>query len=122
MKSILLRLSIIVFVMAFFSCNNSVKEEGNTNADSTSSEVVNEDIGAIADAFPEIYHFISERDSSFSVDKFVEVSKDSMTTEQESAIGPMLKAYYPYFIFNTDSSFAIDLYSYNFDLVTENGK
>src|SRR4051812_21731042 len=121
MKRILLPLTI--FVVAFSSCNNDGnKEQKSSGKDSSSPEVVNEDMGTIADAFPDIYHFFSASDSSFSPEKFIEASRDSIGNEQESAVGPVIQEYFPYFIFNTDSSFAIDLYSYNFLFVTKNGK
>jgi hypothetical protein len=121
MKSILY-IAAFVFLCALCSCNNQSDKEQKTDADSSSSEVVNEDMGAIAEAFPDIYHFFSASDSSFSPEKFIERSKDTMASEHESAVGPVIQEYFPYFIFNTDSSFAIDLYSYNFLFVTKNGK
>ena len=122
MKSIVQPLIGFVFLIGLLSCSNSAKEETRPGADSTTPEIVNEDMGVIAEAFPEVYHFFSVSDSSFTPDKFIEVSKDSIRNSPESAVGPILKAYYPYFIFNTDSSFAIDLYSYNIHFVTKNGK
>jgi hypothetical protein len=122
MKSIFRQLHIIVLAVGVLSCNNNANNAEEQRADSTEAEVVNEDIAAIADAFPDIYHFFSVTDSTFSPDKFIEVSRDTLANEPESVVGPVLKEYFPYFIFNNDSSFAIDLYSYNISFTTRNGK
>jgi len=65
--------------------------------------------------FPELYQYFKSQDSSFVAGGFEEgetvVKPDSAAFKMDSA---ELKTFSPYLLFNADSSYAIDLVSYNF--------
>ena len=106
------------------SCNNN-NDTATTENTTDTTEVVDETAIAqqqLATAFPEEYQFFKNQDSSFTAQKFVETETDTVHTEPALAVSETLKKYYPYFIYNPDSTYAIDLYSYNIVLVTRNGK
>ncbi|MGN6163610.1 MAG: hypothetical protein ACTHOF_03635 [Flavisolibacter sp.] len=104
------------------SCNNNATNTENTT---DTTEVVDETAIAqqqLAAAFPEEYQFFKSQDSSFTSQKFIETETDTVHNEPALAVSESLQKYYPYFIYNPDSTYAIDLYSYNIVLVTKNGK
>lgn len=72
-------------------------------------------------AFPGTYNFFQQQDSSFDISNFEEVGFDSVI-HRSLPVTEGLKAYYPYFIYNSDSSYAVDLYSYNVLFVNRRGK
>lgn len=77
---------------------------------------------ALTAAFPAAFHFFQSQDPSFDPEKFAETGTDTLRPEPALALSAGLQAYYPYFIYNTDSSYALDLYSYNVLLVKKGGK
>ena len=119
---LIVKLFFIAGVALITSCINNSTSKENT-ADTT--EVVDETAIAqqqLAAAFPEEYQFFKNQDSSFTPQKFVETETDTIHTEPALAVNETLKKYYPYFIYNPDSTYAIDLYSYNIVLVNKDGK
>ncbi|HVW99642.1 MAG TPA: hypothetical protein VHA52_04250 [Candidatus Babeliaceae bacterium] len=63
----------------------------------------------------------SQQDSSFSASRFSEATTDT-AVNRALPLTASLKSFYPYFIYNPDSSYAIDLYSYNILFVKRKGK
>lgn len=112
---------VIVFAVFFIACNNTVP----LNEDKDEAEVEergpNPLLQKLVVAFPEIYQGFVQQDSSFLATRFELAGYDSLSSVPLSETNE-LKAYYPYFIYNEDSSYAIDLYSYNILLVKRNGK
>lgn len=119
---LIVKLFFVAGIALATSCNNNSASEENA-ADTT--EVVDETAIAqqqLATAFPQEYQFFKKQDSSFTPQKFAETETDTVHTEPALAVGEGLKKYYPYLIYNPDSSYAIDLYSYNIVLINKNGK
>lgn len=119
------KLLVVAFIALMTSCtNNSPSKE--TAADTTAVEEVDETAIAqqqIVTAFPSVYQFFTQQDSSFAPQKFVETETDTLQASPAlPANGKELKSFYPYFIYNPDSSYAIDLYSSNVVLTNRAGK
>jgi hypothetical protein len=118
---ILIKLSLIGSIL-FASCNNN-SNTGNSKEDSSSVEVVDETPYSVNSEFPQLASYLKSQDSSFSADKFeggeMEI-KDSVpaTKIDDNQLAP----YKPYLIYNSDSSKAIDLVSYNYVVSHKKGK
>ena len=105
-----------------------------SNNDEKSSEPIPEEVpqnkdtvlvenrDAVENAFPELFTYYGRQDSSFSPALFSLNEIVTIDTAQSYGIEPKLKAFYPYLIYNTDSSLAIDLYSYSYVPTKREGK
>ena len=112
-----------LFALFLLACtnNNSSKEENKEAIEEVEEPYVNPTKQEISSAFPGVYQFFSAKDSSFSTSKFQQMSSRSVTGP-DLKLSEASKRYYPLFIYNADSSYAIDLYSYNIILQKKNGK
>jgi hypothetical protein len=101
------------------ACNN----DGSKDEMETEIVYEQEDIPAFQQNFPLLTNYLQSQDSSFSEQRFTTgevVSKDTMPYHP-IAEGSMA-AYRPFLIYNADSSFAIDIVSYNFIETRKGGK
>jgi hypothetical protein len=112
-------LTLILFLIA---CNNSASNHEQAN-DTTEVEepYVDPVKQEIVSAFPQTYQFFICKDSTFNINNFEQVSEDTINTSALKTSNG-LRPYYPLFIYNADSSYAIDLYSNNVLLVQKKGK
>lgn len=110
--------------LAFLISCNDTSTASNDAEDSTAVEIDETALAQqqIAAAFPDVYQFFAKQDSTFSPQKFMETEADTMQVAPALPANEELKSYHPYFIYNADSSYAIDLYSYNIVLTQRNGK
>jgi hypothetical protein len=111
-----------LFVIVLLGCNNnSSKNEEKETIEEVEEPYVDPVQQEISAAFPAAYQFISKQDSSFNPSKFQQASSKSLNSP-ELKMPDAVKQYSPLFIFNSDSTYAIDLYSYNIILRKRNGK
>lgn len=114
--------AIIILMLLFAACNNSGDENKNEMEPEEQEELnENTDAEKMRTVFSETYRLFTLQDSTFNASKFEYAGDDSVATPALSET-KQLKEYYPYFIYNRDSTYAIDLYSYNILLVKRNGK
>lgn len=112
-----------ILVFGLLACNN------NSSSETENKEAVEEVEEPYADpvkqeissAFPAAYRFFSIQDSSFNAYKFEQMSSDTANSPDLKLLETS-NSYSPLFIYNADSSYAIDLYSYNVVLHKRNGK
>jgi hypothetical protein len=109
--------------LAFFTfiflvaCNNNA--DVNSTVDSSQAPPVVLDSEQIAmqkvtEAFPTLYNYLKQNDSSFDAGKFIATQVDSLQQQKPLPLDEAeAKIFQPYFLYNNDSSYAIDLYSYN---------
>jgi hypothetical protein len=103
-----------ILLMFLAACNNSdAVSENREDTSEVEEPYVNPYQQQIQTAFPETYQFFSEQDSSFSALKFEDMGEDTIKHQALPLRKEKLEAYYPLFIYSQDSSYAIDLYSYN---------
>jgi hypothetical protein len=112
-----------LLAMVILACNNnrSSGEEDKDTIEEVEEPYVDPVKQEIDLAFPEAYQFFSAQDSSFNAMKFHQMSSRIMNSAGLK-ISDAITPYYPLFIYNADSSYAIDLYSYNVILRKRNGK
>jgi hypothetical protein len=117
-----IRLSLIGGILFFASCANNSGEE-NGKEDSTATEVVDETGYAVDRQFPQLTSYLKTQDPSFSADKFEggEMEKKDHAAA-EKIDSDHLAPYKPYLIYNSDSSRAIDMVSYNYVVSKKNGR
>ena len=122
------RITGLVMICLFIACNNNAenKEKAEDTTAALEVEEVTEENSEIEQAkviFQPLFSFYETNDSSFQEDNFNLAIMDSMSLMAPQAIDEAsLKPYYPYLVYNSDSSRAIDLYSYNVMLSQQNGK
>jgi len=111
-----------LLALSLFACNNSSsKDENKETVETVEEPYVDPVKQEISSAFPSVYQFFSTQDSTFNASKFQQVSSQK-NNNADLDLSEISKAYYPLFIYNADSSHAIDLYSYNIILQKRNGK
>jgi len=112
-------------ILLLIACNNAAENNAETDDTLQTEEVAEEssEIQEIRNSFPQLFSFYESRDSSFSPNGFEIAQSDTMNLLPAREINENdLKPYYPYFIYNGDSTKAIDLYSYNIMLTEKGGK
>lgn len=115
---------IIAGIFFLGSCtNNAENNTVNENPVVPVSEAVEEGKNLdLQQSFPSLVQHLQKQDSSFSTTKFTEGESSPITDVQPQTMEESLKAFAPYFIYNKDSSLAIDLYSYNYILRKKEGQ
>ncbi len=117
----IVKLSVIGSILLFASCNNSADTE--TNNGDTSAVETEETTFSVNEEFPGLFTYLQSQDSSFSVDKFEGGEMDTKDSLSRMKIDTaQLRPFRPYLIYNSDSSKAIDLVSYNYVLSNKKGK
>lgn len=120
MKTVV-KLSLIGSILFFASCNNSADTK--TNNGDTSAVETEETTFSVNEEFPRLFTYLQSQDSSFSVDKFEGGEMDTKDSLSRVKIDTaQLRPFRPYLIYNSDSSKAIDLVSYNYVLSNKKGK
>ncbi len=107
------------------SCSNNADTTAET-FDSTLLEMPEEDASVSSQfqtSFASLYTYLKTRDSSFSPEQYEFAGKNVLDTSINNPLNKQqVEAFYPCLIFNSDSSLAIDLYSYNYTLKPATGK
>lgn len=122
----MIRLVSLAILLLMMACNNAAETKPEIEDTAQLEEEVIEaapEIENVKFSFQQLFSFLEARDSSFNSDQFQPVIVDSIKLMPAQPIDEVsLKPYYPYLVYNSDSSKAIDLYSYNTILVEKNGK
>jgi hypothetical protein len=106
MKFITVSLSFLFIVS---SCNNNSADKHGNRIDSESGE------RSFNDLFPRLNKFLRGQDSTFSPELFEEAATINIPDSTALKIEKdELRPYYPYLLFNRDSSFALDMVTYNY--------
>ena len=121
MKRVLTLLTGFIF---FVACNNNADQVA---ADSDSAEVENmaeeeSATAALQQSFPSLFTYLQSQDSSFAAARFVESETSDLSSHDSFPLGEEAKAFASYFIYNADSSLALDLYSNNYILRQRGGE
>jgi hypothetical protein len=110
-----------LLAMAIVACNSSSNKEDKETIEEQEVPYVDPVKQEISSAFPATYQFFSTQDSSFDASKFQQMSS-KVVSSPDLKLSDRIKSYSPLFVYNADSSFAIDLYSYNIIFRKRNGK
>jgi hypothetical protein len=112
------------FLLAMLlACNNESRTDGSNDEMETEIVYEQEQVPAFQQNFPLLANYLQSQDSSFSEQSFTTgevVSRDTMPYHP-IADGSM-EPYRPFLIYNADSSFAIDIVSYNFIETNKGGR
>ncbi len=107
------------------SCSNNTDTAAET-FDSTLLEMPEEDVpvnSQFQTYFASLYTHLKTQDSVFSAEQYEPTGKNVLDTSINNPLNKQqVEAFYPCLIFNTDSSLAIDLYSYNYTVKPATGK
>ena len=115
-------LNVVALVVIFIACNNNSEPKQELPKFPEAEEpYADPDLHKLSTAFPDIYQQFAQQDSTFSAARFEQGGEDSLGMAPLPETKQLLP-YYPYFIYNKDSSYAIDLYSYNVLLIKRNGR
>ncbi len=118
-----MKYTLIIFAVAVFfaSCSNSADTNQSSGVDTTDFEV---EVAMLPfeQSFPELNQYYSSQDSSFDPEKF---EPGEVLIKENSGLAldtSEYRIYKPYYLYNADSSFALDLVSYNYLPVERKGK
>lgn len=112
-------------VVLLWACNNNAPAEDATAGDTAvvAAEPMATDLQQVAAAFPQAYRFFYQHDTSFHTNNFAPTQVDTLSNTGGLPLSPkQMQPFMAYLIYNADSSYAVDLYSYNVVIHTANGK
>lgn len=118
-------IGISFFVCLLAACNGSdtVATTLEQAQDTLQEVAVDDEVAAVKQSFPQVFQYLSKQDSTFSEDSFAVAGENKIEAVAPSRIdSAQLKPFQSYFIYNSDSSLALDLYSYNYIATHRNGK
>lgn len=119
------RFSTMLLVTTLAACTNNAgsgetEEDSSVTETETPAPALSQQLSA---AFPSLFRYFREQDNRFSPEKFEEATTRPIdTTAAQPVEEDQLAPYYPYLVYNGDSTYAIDLYSYNYVITTRNNK
>jgi hypothetical protein len=120
MKRQTLFLCMLVLLLA---CNDSTDKKEKEEVLQTEDVAEPEEQNILQTSFTAYFAYISSQDASFSKDSFNLAEEGKMESLPSSTIEPArLDPFKKYLVYNSDSSLAIDLYSYNYILTKRNGE
>ncbi len=112
----LLKLLGYIFVLLLISCSNNadVQAEEKDTANTQQSPDTSPNT-AFKNALSSFYIYLETGDTSFNPEDFEQVGQNVLDTTTQSTLSEKQKEdFFNCFIFNSDSSLALDLFSYNY--------
>ena len=107
------------------ACNNNAGPAAKENGgqDTLQEAVVDAGVNVVQHSFPQLFQYLKKQDSTFSQDSFLLSGENKVEQVPPADIDDAhLQPFKKYLIYNSDSSLAIDLYSYNYIANTRNGE
>jgi hypothetical protein len=119
MKTWAMLVSVAALLVA---CNNSATETISEVQDTLQEAVVDAEVDVVQQSFPQLFQYLKNQDPAFSADRFLLSGENKAEPVPPAPIDKAhLKPFQKYFIYNADSSLALDLYSYNYIMTHRNG-
>jgi hypothetical protein len=117
------KLSAFILCLIMFACNNQSGDERTTERDTVTTEVEDDFYPVrFSKSFADLSAFILKQDSSFSSEKFADFQPFNMDSVKWNRMDEETFAEYrEFFVYNADSSLALDLVSYNFIISNKAG-
>jgi hypothetical protein len=114
---------LVLTSVALWACNNNAITKGEETDTIAEAPDFTADETMVREAFPEFYGKLKAQDASFNPNRFQE-SEGGTTEPVPGRFFPPeeLEPFLPYLVYNSDSSQAIDLVSYNYMLTSKNGQ
>lgn len=110
------------FAALLLACNSNTEQKENENVVQTENEAAPETQTMVQTSFPGYFAFISSQDANFSKDSFDLAEEGKIENMPATPINhAQLDPFKKYLVYNSDSTLAIDLYSYNYILINKNG-
>lgn len=120
MKLLYILTAASLFTATACSNNAATKDEG---IDTTAAEAQTAEAAMLQTAFPLFYQKLKAQDPSFDPELFEETEGGNSTPPQPRFFPPEeLAPFRPYLVYNTDSTQAIDLVSYNYIIDKKDGQ
>src|SRR5829696_9197356 len=107
--------AVLAFIFLVSACNNSTDlRTANEVQDTLQEAVVDAEVNVVHQSFPQLFQYLEKQDSTFSQDSFLLSGENKVEQVPSAAIdSERLEPFRKFLIYNTDSSLALDLYSYN---------
>lgn len=91
--------------------------------DTLQEATVDAEVNVVKQSFPQLFGYLKKQDATFSEDSFLIAGESKVETVPPVPIDEArLKPFQKHFIYNSDSSLALDLYSYNYIVTSRNGE
>lgn len=118
--------SFVLAALLLAACNNSNNNTLQTEAEpieETMVEETNSPATLLQRSFGDLFAYMEQQDSSFTPQNFEAGSQGKIDPLPAVAYEPArIKPFEPFLIYNSDSTTAIDLYSYNYIITRRNGQ
>ncbi len=118
--------SLALAAILLTACNNSNNTTTVTEAEpleQTTTEEAASAVMMLQHSFENLFAYMAQQDSSFAPQNFKPGAQGKIDALPAAPIEPeQLKPFEPFLIYNSDSSKAIDLYSYNYIITRRNGQ
>lgn len=114
----------MIAALFFTACNDTADTSAKTapEPDSIAQDSEVDEMAAVQQAFPDLYRYLHTQDAAFTEDSFLLSGELVLDKEQVVPVDEAsLKPFQPLLIYNSDSSYAVDLYSHNYIIVPRNG-
>ena len=112
-----------ISILIFCSCNNSSTSSETAPLTDSSDMGDEREISFLDGVFPGFYKYMQGQDATFDVNNFQPCSviekPDSPDLPQDTS---NLRPFYPYLLFNSNKSMALDLVTYNYEPRVKSGK
>ena len=111
-------------LMLLGSCSNEAnKPDNETKEPAEQATEIRKEASELQHAFPQFFSFLAQQDPSFSTSRFQQSVSTPIDSVQAFPLDKkQLQPFSGYLIYNSDSTLAIDLYSYNYLPVKRKGK
>lgn len=113
----------LLWLTACNNDNNSTEEITTTEADTLQQTQTAPEVTFLQQSFPDLFAYMEAQDPTFEAEHFEHGSETKMEALPPIALeGDQIKPFESFLIYNSDSSKAIDLYSYNYIITRRNGE
>lgn len=118
--------SLALAALVLAACNNSTSNAPATEAEpmeQTETGELNSGVTQLQQSFPNLFAYLAQQDSSFAPDHFTPGTPGKIERMPPVPLdSAQLKPFESFLIYNSDSSKAIDLFSYNYIITRRNGQ
>jgi hypothetical protein len=123
MHKVWILVSSLFLIAACNNENNSTEQITATEADTLQQTETAAEITYLEKSFPDLFAYMEGQDAAFEAQNFELGSEVKMDPLPAVTLEPgQLKPFEPFLIYNSDSTKAIDLYSYNYIITRRNGE
>lgn len=115
--------AILSVISVLWACNNNADNTAGNAQDTLQEAVADAEVSEVQQSFPQLFQYLKAQDPAFSEDSFLLSGESKVEQVPPAAIDEKrLQPFRKYLVYNSDSSLALDLYSYNYIATSRDGR